>query len=73
MTDWTSLDPFRHCQSYLSKFLELFKNTYDESSPVTRVKVQYRNRLPWLSDGLKSSIKLKKQTVPNVFDTFHYI
>ena len=31
-----------------------------ESFPTTRVKIKYRNRLPWLSDGLKSSIRQKK-------------
>ena len=59
--DWTSLDSFQDCQTYFSNFLELFKNTYDESFPTTRVKIKYRYRLPWLSDGLKSSIRQKNK------------
>ena len=59
--NWSALDPFEHCQIYFSNFLRLFKNIYDESFPIIRVKIKYRNRLPWLSNGLKSSIKLKNK------------
>ena len=60
-TDWTFLDTYQHCQCYFSKFLTKFKNIYDESFPLVRVKTQYRNRLPWLSKGMKESIKLKNK------------
>ena len=60
-TNWSVLDSFTDCQSYFSNFLKLFKSMYDESFPVMRVRIKYRNRLPWLSDGLKSSIKLKNK------------
>ena len=39
----------------------MFKSVYDESFPVIKVKKQYRNRLPWLSTGLKESIKCKNK------------
>ena len=74
--DWTSLDSFQDCQTYFSNFLKLLKNTYDESFPTTRVKIKYRNRLHWLSDGLKSSIRqtnklyrisLKHPTIQNIY------
>ena len=39
----------------------MFKKIYEESFPLTRVKIRYRNRLPWLSDGLKASIKHKNK------------
>ena len=60
-TDCTFLDTYQHCQYYFSKFLTKFKNIYDESFPLVRVKTQYRNRLPWLSKGMKESIKLKNK------------
>ena len=60
-TDWTFLDTYQHCQCYFSKFLTKFKNIYDVSFPLVRVKTQYRNRLPWLSKGMKESIKLKNK------------
>ena len=51
---------------------------YDESFPVMRVRIKYRNRLPWLSDGLKSSIKLKNKLYiislkhPTMFNVHKY-
>ena len=59
--DWSYLDTFGQCQSYFSNFLRVFKQIYEESFPLTRVKIRYRNRLPWLSDGLKASIKHKNK------------
>ena len=59
--DWSSLELYRHCQAYMSNFLKIFKNIYEESFPLTKVKLQYRSRLPWLSDGLKASIKRKNK------------
>ena len=39
----------------------MFKNIYDKYFPVIKVKTQYRNHLPWLSSGLKLSIKYKNE------------
>ena len=50
---WSVLNSYRDCQTYFSKFYALFKTVYDGSFPLTRVKMRYRNRLPWLTDGLK--------------------
>ena len=58
-TDWSLLNSCRECQTYFSKFYTLFKTIHDEAFPLTRVKMRYRNRLPWLTDGLKKSIKYK--------------
>ena len=69
-TNWSALDPFEH--------LRLFKSIYDESFPIIRVKIRYRNRLPWLSNGLKSSIKLKNKLYrislkhPTTFNIYKY-
>ena len=59
--DWSFLDSFSDCQSYFSNFIKVFKKIYEESFPLIRVKIQYKNRLPWLSDGLKASIKHKNK------------
>ena len=59
--DWSFLDSFSDCQSYFSNFIKVFKKIYEESFPLIRVKIRYRNRLPWLSDGLKASIKHKNK------------
>ena len=53
--DWSFLDSFGQWQSYFSNFLRVFKKR------LTRVKIRYRNRLPWLSDDLKASVKHKNK------------
>ena len=58
-TDWSVLDSHRDCQSYFAKFYALYKTIYDGSFPLTRVKIRYRNRLPWLTEGLKNQSKIK--------------
>ena len=60
-TDWSILESFQQSQTYFSKFLKIFKNIYDECFPVIEVKTQYRNRLPWLREGLRLSIKHKNK------------
>ena len=59
--DWSFLDSSSDCQSYFSNFIIVFKKIYEESFPLMRVKIRYRNWLPWLSDGLKASIKHKNK------------
>ena len=56
-TDWFILESYQQCQTYFSKFLKMFKNIYDDCFPVIKVKTQYKNRLQWLTEGLKLSIK----------------
>ena len=58
-TDWSILESYQQCQTYFSKFLKI--NIYDDCFPVIKVKTQYRNRLPWLTEGLKLSIKHKNK------------
>ena len=58
-TDWSVMNSHRDCQTYFAKCYALFKTIYDRSFPPTRVQMRYRNRLPWLTDGLQNSIKNK--------------
>ena len=57
--DWSVLNSHRDCQTYFAKFYALFKTVYDGSFPSTRIKIKYRNRLPWLKEGLKNTSKIK--------------
>ena len=41
--------------------MKIFKSIYNESFPVMKTKRKYRNRLPWLTTGLKESIKRKNK------------
>ena len=43
--DWSFLDSFGQCQSYFSNFLRVFKKIYEESFPLTRVKIRYRKSI----------------------------
>ena len=71
--DWASLDCYNSCQSYFSAFMDVFKSVYNECFPVIKVKKKYRNRLPWLTDGLKTSNKHKTQVVQDFHKASYYI
>ena len=60
-TDWPVLNSHRDCQTYFTKFYALFKTIYDGSFALSRFIMRYRNRLPWLTEGLKRSIKYKNK------------
>ena len=55
------LDVYDTCESYFSSFMNIFKYIYNESFPVMKTKRKYRNRLPWLTAGLKKSIRRKNK------------
>ena len=59
-TDWSVLDKYHDCQNYFSRFQDLFKNIYNKSFPIKKVKKQYRTRIPWLSVELKQERRLKR-------------
>ena len=60
-TDWSVLDVYDTCESYFASSMKIFKSIYDESFPDMKTKRKYRNRLPWLTTGLKESIKRKNK------------
>ena len=59
--DWTVLDQYNSCEVYFTHFFNKIKSVYDESFPITKVKKRYRNRIPWLTSGLRESIKHKNK------------
>ena len=59
--DWTIVNQYRLCQTAFSYFSETLKRIFCNAFPVIRVKQRYRNRLPWLTDGLKKAIKTKNK------------
>ena len=48
------------CSSFTS-FYKKFKETYDNCFPVTQLRTKYKSRKPWLSFGLRKSIKTKNK------------
>ena len=59
--DWTVLDQYNSCEVYFTHFFNKIKSVYDEYFPITKVKKRYRNRIPWLTSGLRESIKHKNK------------
>ena len=55
------IDVYDTCESYFASFMNIFKSIYNESFPVMKTKRKYRNRLPWLTSGLKESIRCKNK------------
>ena len=60
-TDWTTVMSDTDCQSSYSKFHDIFLGLYDCCFPLRRVELKYRNRKPYLTEGLKKSIKVKNK------------
>ena len=59
--DWSDFYQSTDTQLAYSSFSNSFSNIYNESFPIRIVNTNYRNRLPWLTDGLRESIKHKNK------------
>ena len=57
--DWSVVKRCQCCQEAYTCFSTILSNIYNSCFPVIKVKQRYRNRLPWLTDTLKRSIKHK--------------
>ena len=53
------LDQYKSCEVYFTHFFNKMKSIHDKSFQVIKVKKRYRNRIPWLTHGLRESIKQK--------------
>ena len=59
--DWSRVNHYDSCQTAFSHFSEALKDIFHVAFPIIKVKQRYRNRLPWLTDGLKDAIKHKNK------------
>ena len=59
--DWSVSLNCSDAQGAFTSFHQLYINLYNACFPLIRVKTTYRNRKPWLTDAVKSSIKLKNK------------
>ena len=59
--DWNKLHAARDAQQAFTMFHSIFLKLYNEHFPKRRVKTKYNNRKPWLSQGLKLSIRTKNK------------
>ena len=58
--NWDEVLKRHDTQESFSAFHMIFKERYDKSFPLQSSDSKYRNRLKWLTAGLKKSIKIKK-------------
>ena len=59
--EWALVTQQRSCQTAFTYFSDVLTQIFNESFPVIKVKQRYRNRLPWLTEGLKKAIKTKNK------------
>jgi exonuclease III len=57
--DWSPILNNNNTQTSYSIFHENITKIYNTAFPIKRTKIGYESKLPWLSDGLKISIKRK--------------
>ena len=60
-TDWSQVLNCNVGHTSFSIFYTKFCDIYDRCFPLKTVKLNYSNRKPWLSDGIKKSIKTKNR------------
>jgi hypothetical protein len=58
-SDWTDILNNTNTQEAYTLFHHSISNIYNKAFPLKKKKIGYDNKLPWLSDGLKKSIKRK--------------
>ena len=61
--DWTNVILNESCQNAYTMFHNIFLEIYNSSFPVKRksLKPHYNTRKPWLTNGMKCSIKNKNK------------
>ena len=59
--DWISIMNATDPQEAYTLFHNEFSNIYNASFPIRKIKPGYKNRKPWLTEGLKKSIKTKNK------------
>ena len=59
--DWSVVLGNNDCQTAFSCFHEIYLKHYNECFPIVKIKIGYNNKKPWLSLGLKNSIKTKNK------------
>ena len=76
--DWTDILNSSDTQDAFTQFHNKYKTCYDKSFPIIKVKYQYNNRQPWLSEDLRTSIRhknklyMKSEKVPTLANKSSY-
>ena len=59
--DWQTVITSNDAQTVFSEFHRIYKNIFQLSFPIIKVKFQYNNRKPWLTEALRECIKHKNK------------
>ena len=59
--NWTSVTNDEDTQSAFTNFHSIFMTDYKNSFPFKPIPAPYKSKLPWLSQGLKKAIAIKKR------------
>ena len=59
--DWDIMTYTNNCQTAYSVFYKSLLREYNDCFPIKTIKLNYKNRKPWLIYGLKNSIKEKNR------------
>ncbi|ELU02007.1 hypothetical protein CAPTEDRAFT_192879 [Capitella teleta] len=60
-TQWDQVLNEANCRTAFTSFYTQFTTIFDQSFPLTKIKLGYKNRKPWLTDAMKNSIKMKNK------------
>ena len=59
--NWLDIQNHSDCNQAYEFLSSSLKKIFNDSFPIQKVRKRYRNRLPWLTDGLRKSIKQKNK------------
>jgi hypothetical protein len=73
--NWNGIYCLADCQTSFSLFYEQYLRLYNECFPIRISKSEYLNRKPWLTNGIKTSIKIKNKLfyISKKYPTVHNI
>ena len=63
--DWSEIYNPIDAQSIFTRFHEIFLRLYNVNFPKRKIKLKYNNRKPWLTEGIKQSIRIKNKLYMN--------
>ena len=59
--DWNQIQRLHSCSLAFSEFHSVMTHFFNKAFPICKIKITFRNRIPWLSEPLKKMINLKNK------------
>ena len=64
--DWNKIYSLMDAQLIFTRFHKIFLRLLNVNFPKRKIKLKYNNRKPWLTEGLKQSIKIERSYIWNL-------